>query len=360
MTKEQIATLTGLFLIAFIASVFLRKRFASISEWIKINLLFLIVGVIGAFAITPFLIPHDLSRNLVALTILPLSTYNIYYLLNGLAGFFNLSKMVRELLGFFAIFIGIIIGAGIINVLGIGVFQISDIKDTLLVAFVCNTARAILSYAGLLKDYLRQRKELQAAKQKEAKVTAQLELLHDKINPHFLYNSLNSIAGLAMQDGKKTREMTIALSKLLRYSLNYNENNLVPVEQELEMVQTYFDMEKIRFDDRLTYTTNVSADAKKYLIPRFLLQPLVENSIKHAFQDTGDRNGIEISISVENGMLLILVHDTGNPFPDSIVPGFGLKNVSDKLSLLFPGKYELEMTSKPEKQTRILIKELKV
>jgi sensor histidine kinase YesM len=359
MTNEQIIILTAVFSLAFTVYMFSRKKFTATSVWIKINLIFLTSGVIGAFAITPFLVPHDFLRNLVVLTVIPLSAFNVYDLFNKLAKYFRFGRIARELLGFFTLFAGILIGAEIINISGIGVFRAGDIKDTLLIAFVCNTARAVLSYASLLKAHLAQRKELQAAKLQEAQAASQLELLHDKINPHFLYNSLNSIAGLAIRDGKKTREMTVALSKLLRYSLNYNEDHLVPVELELEMVENYFNVERVRFGDRLSYEIHVGTNTANYLVPRFLLQPLVENSVKHAFDGTEGQNLIKITLSAGNNYLVILIQDNGKPFPDKIIPGHGLKNVSDKLSLLFPGKYELEMTNKPEKQTRIVIKELR-
>ncbi|GKG73403.1 hypothetical protein CE91St1_25460 [Parabacteroides goldsteinii] len=98
----------------------------------------------------------------------------------------------------------------------------------------------------------KQRKIKETILEKEL-IHAQLEALHAKINPHFLYNSLNTIAGLALVDGEKTRQMALALSRFFRYSINKEQTNLICVSEEIEMINTYLDIEKIRFGNQLDY-----------------------------------------------------------------------------------------------------------
>ena len=359
MNKEQIAILTTLFVLTFLGYRFLKKRFSNVSEWIKLNLLFLLVGTIGAASLTPFIYPFAFSRNLVVLIVIPFCTYNIYYLINELAVSFGIGKIAREIISFFSILIGIIIGAQLINLLGFSVFQNSDIQETFLIAFLFNTARMLLSYSVLVKEVLKKQSELKLVKIKQTSTETQLDILHSKINPHFLYNSLNSIAGLAMVDGKKTKEMTIALSKLLRYSLNYSQSNFATLEEEAEIIQTYLDVEKIRFGENLDYEIYLSDEAKKYFIPRFLLQPIVENGIKHAFTESEGGNFIKVNMDIAENEIVIIIQDNGKPFPDTLTPGYGLKSVNDKLQLLLPDKHEFQITNTPQKQVKIVIKELK-
>ena len=90
-----------------------------------------------------------------------------------------------------------------------------------------------------------------------------------------------------------------------------------------------------------------------------MLQPLIENSVKHAFTDFETNNFIQVNVLLLNDELTISIHDNGKPFPDKIIPGYGLKNVTDKLQLLLPDKHELQITNTPLKQLKITIKELK-
>src|SRR4029079_2217329 len=124
-------------------------------------------------------------------------------------------------------------------------------------------------------------KELELSKLQALKTKAELDTLHSKVNPHFLYNALNSIADLSITDGKKARKMTIALADLFRYSINYSNNNFTTVKEELEMTEIYLQIEKIRFEDQLRYHISADDSLYHYLVPRFVLQPLVENAVKH-------------------------------------------------------------------------------
>jgi sensor histidine kinase YesM len=161
-----------------------------------------------------------------------------------------------------------------------------------------------------------------------------------------------------MVDGKKTKQMTVALSALLRYSLNYTESNFATPEEEAKIIETYLEIEQIRFGENLQYEISLSPAAKAYPVPRFLLQPLVENCIRHAFTEPATINFIKVNIYRAGDETVITVHDNGTPFPAEFIPGYGLKNVTDKLQLLLPGRHQFEMTNTPQKQVRITMKAL--
>jgi two-component system LytT family sensor kinase len=221
----------------------------------------------------------------------------------------------------------------------------------LLVASIDVGCRYIISLQQLLKKA----RELETLQLKEQLTHSQLDALHAKINPHFLYNALNSIAGFSLTDGHKTRQMAVSLSKFFRYSINREQSNLTTLQEELEMVETYLEIEKIRFEDLLNYEITMEPGLKELKIPRFLLQPLVENAVKHGLK--GDRHELFIRIhALRDGKRLSLsVQDNGLPFADNFEPGYGLKSVYDKLDLLFPEKYEVTLFNTPVKQVSIFI-----
>jgi sensor histidine kinase YesM len=216
-----------------------------------------------------------------------------------------------------------------------------------------------MSYVELERKKKLNEKELEVARLQTLKTKAELDALHSKINPHFLYNALNSIADLSITDGKKARKMTIALADLFRYSINYSDNNYSTVSEEVEMAEVYLQIEKIRFEDQLTYTVAVDEKARHLLLPRFLLQPLVENAVKHGLKRTGQMTQIFFDVKVEDeNKLTIIIADNGPAFPDEMIPGYGVKSVFDKLDLLFPGQYEIHFSNHPRKQLVIYISKL--
>lgn len=199
-------------------------------------------------------------------------------------------------------------------------------------------------------------KELNQAKMNELQSQAELDALHARVNPHFLYNSLNSIAGLAQEDPIKTEEMAIALSHFYKYSTNRQMENWCSMEEEMEILDTYLNIEKIRFGKRLQYVINCPASIKLEKIPRFLLQPLVENAIKYGYQSTTNSIDIEVNISQEvDGSLLLQVFDGGQPFPDNLPSGYGLQSIRKKLDLLLPESYELAFINAPKKHVAITL-----
>ncbi|MFI5187551.1 MAG: sensor histidine kinase [Chitinophagales bacterium] len=240
--------------------------------------------------------------------------------------------------------------------------SLDNIQFTLLFNFytACMTGFVYItmSYLDIERARKLNEKELEVSKLQALKTKAELDALHSKINPHFLYNALNSIADLSVTDGRKARKMTIALADLFRYSINYSDHNYSTVKEELDMTEVYLAIEKIRFEDKLNYTISLGKDVSHYLIPRFVLQPIVENAVKHGLKATGKMTEIGIEVKENDGGLQINVADNGPSFPDELSPGYGVKSIYDKLDLLFPGSYEILFINHPQKKVSINIHKL--
>jgi two-component system LytT family sensor kinase len=216
----------------------------------------------------------------------------------------------------------------------------------------------ITNYLDIERKRKFDEKELELSRLRELKSKAELDALHSKVNPHFLYNALNSIADLSITDGRKARSMTIALADLFRYSINYSQDNFSTIRDEVAMTEVYLQIEKIRFEDQLTYSVNIDPEMAHYLVPRFLLQPLVENAVKHGLKITGKMTEIRLEIKKDNDAVNIDVFDNGPLFPEELTPGYGVKSVFDKLDLLFPGQYEIHFVNVPVKKVSIKISKL--
>jgi two-component system LytT family sensor kinase len=225
-------------------------------------------------------------------------------------------------------------------------------------AVVAGLIYTAVNYVELARKRKLNEKELEVTRLMALKTKAELDALHSKVNPHFLYNALNSIADLSITDGKKARKMTVALADLFRYSINYSHNNYSTINDEVAMTEVYLQIEKIRFEDQLTYTINIDEEMGHYLVPRFLLQPLVENAVKHGLKATGQLTEIFLDVKKDDDKVLITIADNGPAFPDELNPGYGVKSVFDKLDLLFPGQYDISFSNHPRKQVSILIHKL--
>jgi two-component system, LytTR family, sensor kinase len=173
---------------------------------------------------------------------------------------------------------------------------------------------------------------------------AQLEVLRYQLNPHFLFNALNSIRASVDEDSSRAKEMITQLSEFLRYSLVHESAKKIPLGEELEAVRNYLAIEKIRFEDKLEVTFDVESIAEDFKVPAFLLNPLVENAIKHGLQTSAKPLQIEISAKVFDKKLLLEVSNSGKLQSDSNGTQIGLKNVRERLEKLFgaDGKFELK------------------
>lgn len=217
--------------------------------------------------------------------------------------------------------------------------------------------RALVGYFIFKERNLIVENETKLANLRELKAKAELKSLQSQINPHFLYNSLNSIASLAPIDAQKTQKMAHSLSDLFKYSINRKDKKTSTVHDEVEMVKTYLDIEKIRFGDRLQFTVAVDTDLEKHEIPLFLIQPLVENAVKHGISKNESVGTIGLKINKEQKEIRISVSDNGPDFPEGLLSGHGLQTVFDLLRLTYGDKAALNWTNTPKKMIIITIPE---
>jgi two-component system, LytTR family, sensor histidine kinase AlgZ len=165
---------------------------------------------------------------------------------------------------------------------------------------------------------------------------AELRALKAQVNPHFLFNSLNSIAALAVSDPPQAREMCILLSDFLRRTLGMGEKQNISWEEELQLVRAYLDIEHIRFGARLRVEMQVDETCAHCQVPPLLLQPLVENAVKHGIATMVEGGIIRVSSRVEEGLLQVRIensYDAEAPAPRH--QGLGLRNVRDRLETSF-------------------------
>src|SRR5260370_22772103 len=161
---------------------------------------------------------------------------------------------------------------------------------------------------------------------------AELKALKAQVNPHFLFNSLNSISALTSVDPAKAREMCILLAEFLRMTLGLGEKSSIPLSEELSLLHRFLAIEKVRFGSRLQMTEEVAEDCKMMLIPPLLLQPLIENAVTHGIANLPDGGLVRLAVHCHNGRLSILVENT---FDAEATPrhrhGMGLANVRQRL-----------------------------
>lgn len=178
--------------------------------------------------------------------------------------------------------------------------------------------------------------------------TAQLQMLRYQLNPHFLFNSLNSIRALINEDQQVSRTMVTELSEFLRYSLVNNGHSHVPLSKEIEAITHYLALEKKRFEEKLEVEIDVQKEAEEFPILSFLLHPLVENCVKYGMRTSPMPLKINITAGIENGRLLVRISNTGTWVEPSVTPagestGTGLNNIRLRLENAFPGKYRFSI-----------------
>ncbi len=173
---------------------------------------------------------------------------------------------------------------------------------------------------------------------------AQLEMLRYQLNPHFLFNALNSIRASIDEDSRRAKRMITELSEFLRYSLLNGNVATVPLRDEIAAISSYLDIEKIRFEERLKVQFEIAASAAAEPIPAFLIHPLVENAIKHGMMNGAAPMQLHISAERRNNRLRLEVANTGKMQESINGTGIGLKNVRERLAQLFPDRHSFQLT----------------
>lgn len=195
---------------------------------------------------------------------------------------------------------------------------------------------SIMFYYLLLSYRNLQEKTRNEAELKTLLKETELSMLKAQINPHFLFNSLNSISSLTITNPEKAQEMIIKLSDFLRHSISHKDEQLVSLKEEIYHSQLYLDIEKIRFGNRLQYQFSGGESCSKAQVPSMILQPLFENAIKHGVYESTE----EVTVSFEcmqsrNGLKIKVSNNFDPSSPPRKGNGMGLKNIGNRLKLLY-------------------------
>ncbi|WP_299180176.1 sensor histidine kinase [uncultured Aquimarina sp.] len=199
---------------------------------------------------------------------------------------------------------------------------------------------------GMAAFFLRRNMIIQKENAEKEKLQKEMELnyLKEQVNPHFLFNSLNSIYSLSRQQSPETPDLVMQLSELMRYQLESSKKEAVPLKEELEFIENYLLLEEKRLSKRCTIEFLIEGDLSGLKISPMLLIPFVENAIKHGAQSTNEQSKIDISVTIKNTTLHFSVV---NSKPTMITAtnrnGLGLENVRRRLGLLYPNAHTLDI-----------------
>ncbi len=174
---------------------------------------------------------------------------------------------------------------------------------------------------------------------------AQLDNLLAQLNPHFLFNSLNSIKSLIVENPSSARRAIDLLSDLLRFSLNRKDSELITVEEELLLVNDYLELEKIRYENRLSFAFDISESSKVQKVPKFSIQLLVENAIKHGIDKFRKGGEIDITVLDDDNFITINVENPGT-ITENVSKGIGLENLKKRLLIQFNGDANFSIQQK--------------
>jgi len=212
--------------------------------------------------------------------------------------------------------------------------------------------------AALARDYfLRYQARLeettllqaQAAKLEAQLADARLTALRSQLNPHFLFNTLNAISSLVERDPRGVRKMIARLGELLRHTLEETESQEIVVERELELLRRYLDIMEVRFQGKLEAKVTADEDVKRALVPNLILQPLVENALKHGVSASDGRGRVEVSAVRSGDQVVLTVRDHG-PGPGNVENdnGVGLSNTIARLDQLYKSRQRFSLKPAPD------------
>ena len=311
--------------------------------------------------VNPHINYHDIIELIIIVPIVTFTTLIIYHIEKfTLAEIKNLSFK-----SFLRFIIQLLISLSILYALTL-IFYLSGnlnafnqtndiILPATLIIIIAAFARSVLLYFEEKNENLIFEKDLQLSSLSASKAEAEVASLHARINPHFLYNSLNSIAGLAHIDADKTEKMALSLSDLFRHNLNRKNEAFCTIKDEVEAAIAYMDIEQIRFGVQLQFNTELDESLYNYLIPRNIIQPLLENAIKHGISKLNKPGKIELRIIQNEDMVEIAVYDNGPDFKEGSISGYGLQSIFDILKLTYNNEATLNWENTPEKSVWISI-----
>jgi two-component system LytT family sensor kinase len=201
----------------------------------------------------------------------------------------------------------------------------------------------VIAYAMAVSLATLYHRQLRAARLEKTLAQAQLQNLRLQLNPHFLFNTLNTISSVMYEDVTVADRMIVRLSDLLRSTLEQGDAQEVTLEREIEFLRLYVETMKARFEERLDVSVEASPEMRMAMVPPLVLQPLVENSIRHGADLQTSKVRIEVSAARENGSLRLVVRDHGPGLSRKKRDGIGLSNTAERLERLYGGTHRMDL-----------------
>ncbi len=188
------------------------------------------------------------------------------------------------------------------------------------------------------------------------KLQSELKYLKSQINPHFLFNTLNNIYGLSLENSEKTPELILKLSDFLSFSLYESTQKFILLEKEINLLNDFIDLEKSRFDDRVAVEVSIPENINQISIPPLILVPFVENAFKHSLKNETRIAHIFVKLEVVDGQL---IYEVKNSKPDQTIEdssprGIGLENIKKRLNILYDDQYKLQIEDEDESYSIVL------
>ncbi|CAN5905478.1 histidine kinase [soil metagenome] len=264
---------------------------------------------------------------------------------------------------------------------GLGNLTWLDDFAVILAALAAASARGWILRERVQRQQARRRETLLEAESASARADAaqlhaqlaeaKLDALRRQLDPHFLFNTLNAVSALMERDPRGVRRMIGQLSDLLRHSMDGSSAPEIPLREELDLLERYVDIMRVRFADQLTVDTHVDPRALDGLVPNMILQPLVENAIKHGVEQLSDGGRVEIEAELDDRVLVLRVRDNGPVAPQSMsLPavdtstriasgrrvGVGIQNTAARLAQLYGTEYRFVLGPDPEGGTLVEIR----
>ena len=210
----------------------------------------------------------------------------------------------------------------------------------------------VLHLREINRRYLEREREtakfaLQTSQLETRLAQSQLNILKMQLHPHFLFNTLNSISVLMRDDVKAANNMLVRLSELLRFALKSGNIQEIPLKDEIEFIRSYLEIEQIRFQERLTVDFKIEPETLDAKIPNLILQPIIENAIRHGIAPMAKAGKVSITSCLQNGFVELCVADNGAGISVSktVSNGIGLKNTQERLERLYGKRHKFEIIS---------------
>ena len=267
-------------------------------------------------------------------------------------------EWVTVITGILSLILGLLVG-GTLGAFDPLFFFRTSMVGLVIGGVACVVAGFVILLMGHIHDLEVERdiaRQQELVKEREL-AFAQLGTLQAQIEPHFLFNTLANIQALIESEPPKASKLLDSLTLLFRKSLDYSRSNVGSVEVEAELIQNYLAIQKVRMGDRLTYNVDIQDDVKEIELPPFLVQPLVENAIKHGVEPSTQREHIDVSIQREGEQLRISVTNSASKTTQSTTgDGVGIANVKNRLDSIYKDTYHFIMEQPRDGFVQVLIK----